>query len=225
MQIKDVHRTLIHSLMTLKGAISLLTNPNNTTSVHDLEEGLLYDKSTLVSIEFIKSQPGIKSLLEERYLPSELDWESLLEYPPNSLGYRYADYLKSSNFDPYFYRDLKIKDDTSYLLLRRRQTHDIWHIITGFGTDVASELGLKAFELAQTRSPLSALLISGGLVRTLFEDPEDLGYLLDRIAVGYRMGAKAKPFLAQKWEDNWEKSLEQWRQELEVEVPSVYLPD
>jgi len=48
--------------------------------------------------------------------------------------------------------------------------------------------------------------------------------LLDRIAVGYRMGAKAKPFLAQKWEENWEKPISQWRRELGVELAEVYTP-
>jgi ubiquinone biosynthesis protein Coq4 len=36
-------------------------------------------------------------------------------------------------------------DDTSYLLLRLRQTHDLWHVVTGFSTNVPGELGLKAF--------------------------------------------------------------------------------
>ncbi|EAW34891.1 Coq4 family protein [Lyngbya sp. PCC 8106] len=224
MHFKDVQATLVRSLTTLKGALSLITNPSNTTSVYELEDGLRYKKATRLSIEFIKSQPEIKPLLTERYLVGDPDLDALLNYPQNSLGYRYASHLKASGFDPHFYRDIKVEDDTSYLFLRRRQTHDIWHIITGLGTDVASEVGLKAFELAQTRSPLSALLIAGGLVRTLFDSPEELGYLLDRIAVGYRMGSQAKPFLAQKWEQHWEKPIEQWREELNVQVPPAYTP-
>ena len=224
MHIKGVHRVLIQSLMTLKGVISLITNPNNTMSVYDIEDALIHEKPNQVSIAFVQEQPGIQQIIKERYLASEPDIEQLLKCSENSLGYRYASYLTASGFDPHFYRDLEIKDDVSYLLMRRRQTHDIWHIITGFGADVASELGLKAFELAQTRSPMSALLVAGGLVRTLFETPEDLGYLLDRLAVGYRMGAKAKPFLAQKWEEDWQKSIEQWRSELDVEVPPTYIP-
>ncbi|WP_228061351.1 Coq4 family protein [[Phormidium] sp. LEGE 05292] len=61
-------------------------------------------------------------------------------------------------------------------------------------------------------------------MRTLLSFPEDLDLLLDRIAVGYRMGAKAKPFLAQKWEKNWEKPVAEWRAELGVELAPVYVP-
>lgn len=224
MKIKDVHRNLLQSLMTLKGIISLIKNPSDTMSVYDIEDALIHEKPNQVSMEFILSQPGVESMLQQQYLAPEPNIEQLLQCPEQSLGYQYARYLTASGFDPHFYRDLKITDHNSYLFMRRRQTHDIWHIVTGFGVDVASELGLKAFELAQTRSPISAILVAGGLVRTLFETPEDLGYLLDRLAVGYRMGAKAQPFLAQKWEENWEKSVEQWRCELNVEVPPVYLP-
>ena len=224
MQFKEMHRVFINCLITLKGVISLINNPNNTISVYDIEDGLIHEKPNQLSIEFVMAQSGIEQMTKEQYLALEPDVKQLLQYPENSLGYRYANYLTTSGFDPHFYRDLDIKDNISYLFMRRRQTHDIWHIITGFGADVASELGLKAFELAQTRSPMSVLLVAGGLVRTLFESPEDLGYLLDRLAVGYRMGAKAKPFLAQKWEENWEKSVEQWRTELNVEVPPTYIP-
>jgi ubiquinone biosynthesis protein Coq4 len=71
---------------------------------------------------------------------------------------------------------------------------------------------------------MSAFLIAGSLIRTLFKQPERLDYLLDRIAVGYRLGAKAKPFLAQKWELAWEKPLAEWRQELNVVLMAVYEP-
>lgn len=224
MKIKEIQRNLVQSLMTLKGVISLIKNPNSTMSVYDIEDALIHEKPNQVSIDFILAQPGIEQITQEQYIAPEPDVEQLLQCPENSLGYQYASYLTASGFDPHFYRDLDITDRASYLFMRRRQTHDIWHIITGFDADVASELGLKAFELAQTRSPMSALLVAGGLVRTLFESPEDLGYLLDRLAVGYRMGAKAKPFLAQKWEEYWEKSIEQWRSELNVEVPPSYIP-
>lgn len=223
MRFQDVQRMMLDSFMTLKGTIALFANPSNTLSVYDIEDGLRHDKSTHLSIEFLKAQPGVMSLVEKRYLAPPPNLEALSKCSPYSLGYAYATYIQSHGFDPVFYRNLAVSDDTSYLFLRRRQTHDIWHIVTGFGIDEASELGLKAFELAQTRSTMSALLVAGGLVRTLFKEPEQLGYLLDRIAIGYRMGTKAQPFLAQQWEEQWEKPVAQWREELNVQVPPAYV--
>jgi ubiquinone biosynthesis protein Coq4 len=147
----------------------------------------------------------------------------LLQLSPDSLGYVYATYIKDSGFDPNFYRLVKVEDDVSYFLLRMRQTHDIWHIVAGFSTDVFGELGLKAFELAQTHRTMSAVLIAGGLLSTLFKHPEQLDKLLEQIAIGYRLGAKAKPFFAKKWEENWERPLMEWRQELDIGTTKEYV--
>jgi ubiquinone biosynthesis protein COQ4 len=212
----------IDFLSTLKGAVTLLRDPSQTESVYDVEDGLRHSKATQQAVDFVKSKPEVAQLIAERYTPPKVDIEALLKLPEDSLGYTYASYIKESGFDPNFYRQLKVEDDVSYVLLRMRQTHDIWHIVAGFSTDVPGELGLKAFELAQTRRTMAAVLLAGGLLSTLFKSPESLDYLLDRIAIGYRMGGKAKPFLAQKWEDNWEQPLAVWRDELGVEIVLSY---
>jgi ubiquinone biosynthesis protein COQ4 len=211
-------------ISTLKGVVALLRDPNQTTSVYDVEDGLRYTKATELAVEFVKSKPEVIEIFQARYLAPSVDLEALLKLPQASLGHTYATYIKESGFDPNFYRLVKVEDDVSYFLLRMRQTHDIWHIVAGFATDVNGELGLKAFELAQTHRTMSAVLIAGGLLSTLFKQPESLDELLEQIAIGYRLGAKAKPFFAQKWEENWEKPLLEWRQELCVEPTNEYIP-
>ena len=211
-------------LSTLKGVVTLLRDPAQTESVYDVEDGLRHTKATELAVEYVKSKPNVAALFQERYLAPAVNLEDLLKLPTESLGYSYAIYIKDSGFDPNFYRFLKVEDDISYFLLRMRQTHDIWHIVAGFSTDVFGELGLKAFELAQTHRTMSAVLIAGGLLSTLFKHPEDLDKLLEQIAIGYRLGAKAKPFFAKKWEENWERPLLEWRQELGIEPIKEYVP-
>lgn len=224
MLFRELRNLNIDFFQTAKGIINLVRDPGKTESVHDIEDGLRQAKYTQVAMEYIRSQPGVESLVEERYLAPSPNLESLIQLPPDSLGYTYASYLKQEGFDPNFYRKLEVENDTTYIMLRLRQTHDIWHLVTGFSTDVVGELGLQAFILAQTRRPMAIVLLAGGLLRALIQSPEDMEKLLDRIAVGYRMGAKAKPFLAQKWEENWEKSISQWRRNLGVELAEVYTP-
>jgi ubiquinone biosynthesis protein COQ4 len=205
-------------LNALKGVLKLMQNPENTESVYDVEDGLKDVKASQLSVAYVKQQPEVADLIAERYLAPHPDLGALLELPPNSLGYAYASYLTERGFDPNFYRAIAIEDDMSYLFMRMRQTHDLWHVVGGFSTDVQGELALKAFEICQTRRTMSLLLLVGGIIRTLFREPESLDDLLDAIAHGYRLGRQAKPFLAQKWELNWEKSLQDWRQELKVAV-------
>jgi ubiquinone biosynthesis protein COQ4 len=211
-------------LSTLKGVVTLLRDPTQTESVYDIEDGLRHTKATELAVEYVKSKPEVAVLFQERYLAPLVNLEDLLKLSPDSLGYVYATYIRDSGFDPNFYRLVKVEDDVSYFFLRMRQTHDIWHIVAGFSTDVFGELGLKAFELAQTHRTMSAMIIAGGLLSTLFKYPEQLDKLLDQIAIGYRLGAKAKPFFANKWEENWEKPLVEWRQELGIEATKEYVP-
>ncbi len=219
------HRALnIDFLQTIKGAISLLRDPGQTESVYDIEDGLSKTEATKQAIAYLKTKPGVAAIIEERYLAPAPDLEALLQLPSDSLGYVYAKYITDSGFDPNFYRKVEINDDVSYVLFRLRQTHDLWHIVTGCNTDVIDELALKAFEIPQARRTMSVVLLAGGMLRVMFNNPEDLDRLLDRLAVMYRMGAKAQPFLAQKWEEGWEKPLSQWREELGIELVDQYIP-
>jgi hypothetical protein len=135
--------------------------------------------------------------------------------PPDSLGHVYATYLKSQNFDAEFYPPIEVKDDFSYVMLRLRQTHDIWHIVGDFTTKPNGELGLQALMLAQLHYPISILLIAGGMLKVLVKSADNLDLLLDEIVTGYRKGANSKAFLAQKWEEHWERSVSDWRKEVD----------
>ena len=48
---------------------------------------------------------------------------------------------------------------------RIRDTHDIWHILTGYGRDALGELCLVAFSYSQTRSLGWAMIAWGGYFR------------------------------------------------------------
>ncbi|MBW4517317.1 MAG: hypothetical protein KME11_19080 [Timaviella obliquedivisa GSE-PSE-MK23-08B] len=205
-------------LSTLKGAMTLIRDPEKTDSVYDIEDGLRHIEATRLAVEFAKSKPGVAPLFEERYLAPPPDIAALLQFSQESLGYAYASYITNAGFDPNFYRKAEVTDDVTYFLMRMRQTHDIWHIVTNFGVDVMGELGLKAFELAQVRRPLAAMLVAGSVIETLLKKPAALDRLLDVIPAGCRMGTQAQPLLAQKWEEDWEKSLAEWRSQLGIKL-------
>ncbi|MGL4618329.1 MAG: Coq4 family protein, partial [Chroococcidiopsis sp.] len=64
----------------------------------------------------------------------------------------------------------------------------------------------------------AGMLIANALVSTTLMHPEELPQLLQAIAQGWKMGMSAKPFIAQKWEEAWEKPVSQWRRELNVQA-------
>jgi ubiquinone biosynthesis protein COQ4 len=206
----------------LKALVTLYRDPGNLNYVYDVEDGFLHTKASVSAVNWLQMQPEIEQLIQERYIAPHPDIEKLLQYPESTLGYAYASYIKKAGFDPGFYRQINIEDDISYLTLRIRQTHDIWHVVTGFKTDVLGEIGLKAFEMAQTRRNLAFVLVGGSLLGTLVKSPEVLPNLLEQITLGYKMGSIAKPLLAQKWEENWDKSLAELRDELGIQPASFF---
>jgi ubiquinone biosynthesis protein COQ4 len=206
------------TLKTVKAFMALITNPARTESVFDIADGLRQIAPDLNQqyIDFVISQPAITPILQERYLAPIPDLENMLDLPQDSLGYHYATQMKQQGFQPDFYRKLEVKDDDSYITIRTGQTHDIWHIITGFGTDLAGEMGLQAFTFAQTHSPLPIAIMTGSLVYIL-NSSNSLNPLIEKMQQGWQMGESAQSFLAQKWEEDWKKSLSEWRADLNIE--------
>ena len=212
------HASHIQFFKTLKGVVGMLRNPHSTESVFDIEDGLKQIEAYQLAIDHLKTQPEVAAIIRERYLTGMADIDELDKLPTGTLGSVYARHILDNGFDPDYFRKVHVKNDVDYVMMRMRQTHDIWHVVTGIGTDPIGELGVKAFELAQTRRPMAAVITAGGVLRYLLKTPEEFGSVLRAIDLGYQLGLRARPFLAQKWEAGWDRPLADWRAELDVEV-------
>lgn len=212
-------KTLQSVAQAVKGTKAFVTllfdESGNLAPVWELSSSLVDSAAFQLAIASMKATPEVAAILSERYLAPVHDLEALLQYPQDSLGYVYADHMRQSGFEP-IKPPLAIDSDTRYVEYRWQQTHDIWHLITGFDTSDIGEIGLQAFYLAQFQLPLSSLLIANALIATTVLQPESLNPLLKAIAQGYHMGKVAKPLIAQKWETAWEKPLALWQAELNV---------
>jgi len=203
-------------LETLKGFVHFAENPGNTASVFELQKGLADNPISMRCVEYMMSQPEVRALAEEMYQPMRPSLNELVKYDAGSLAHQYAKSLLDAGFDPDFFEVIEIKGPGTYLDLRARQTHDIWHVMTGFGTDLGGELGLQAFQLSQIYTPLSILLMSSGLLHGVSLGA-DLEPLLHAIQEGFRIGKTKTPLLSVKWEEHWEKPVALLRDELGLE--------
>lgn len=220
-------------LSTLKGWVQgirgtaafiqiLFDESGNLDPIDELSLSLLESPAFALAVAEMKADPAISALIDERYLAPPHDLTLLSQLPPDSLGAVYAQSLKQSGFEPIL-AEIPIMSDVTYIEHRWQQTHDIWHVITGFDTSDIGEIGLQAFYLAQFRLPLSSLLIANALIGATILKPEALSPLLTAISQGWEMGQMAKPLIAQKWETAWEKPVALWRQELNVH-PVILTP-
>jgi ubiquinone biosynthesis protein COQ4 len=210
----------LHAMLkTIKAVLILFSGSNEVGPVYDIEDGLKHTGVMKYAVNHMLSQPGVVQIALSQYIAPIPYLEALKLLPPGTLGREYAEFVTRNGFDPNFFRKMQIQDISSYLLLRLRQTHDIWHVVTGFDVNVPDEIGLKAFELAQTRRPVAGVLVTGGFIKS-FLASKDVNIMLAAIGRGYRMGLQSQPLLAQKWEDQWEKPLIEIRTELGILHPA-----
>jgi ubiquinone biosynthesis protein Coq4 len=90
MKFHDLRRFNLDILIVLKGALSLIKDPQQTDSVYDIEDGLKHSAAMAAATRHMMAQPEIAGLAADRYLATTPDIPMLLTYPPDSLGYAYA---------------------------------------------------------------------------------------------------------------------------------------
>lgn len=201
----------------MKAFVTLLFDTSGDLApVDELSHSLIDSPAFNQAIATMKTNPAMATFLAERYRGPVHDLEALLQSPPDSLGYLYARQMQQLGYQP-FEPVMALDTDSQYVEYRWQKTHDIWHIITGFDVSEIGEIGLQAFYLAQFQLPLASLLIANALISVTLLQPESLNPLLGAIARGWQMGKTARPLIAQKWEEAWDKPLDQWRAELNLQ--------
>jgi ubiquinone biosynthesis protein COQ4 len=210
-------KSVLSTLLIVKSFTSMLFGDNSLETVGELAYGLLEAPAYDLVAHHLNQDPACAALICDRYIPPAHNLDTLLTLPPDSLGYLYAAQMKKMGFDPNLHAGMTVKSDAEYVELRLSQTHDLWHIVTGFDTSVVGEIGLQAFHLPQFPYPLATMLVANSLISATLKAPEMLPQLLEAIAQGFQMGKTAKPLFAQKWEEGWKKPLAQWQAELNVQ--------
>jgi ubiquinone biosynthesis protein COQ4 len=210
------HQIHFQMLIILKSFTAMLSGDESLQAVAELSAALTETPAFDRVAQSLKSNPEAAALIRQRYMAPPHDLDKLLQYPSNSLGHIYATRLKKQNFDPDLYSYLNIDSDASYVEARLGQTHDIWHVVTGFDVSSTGEIGLQAFHLTQFPYPLATMLIANALVSSTLLAPDELPKLVQAIAQGLEMGRVAKSLFAQKWEEAWDKPLAEWQAELNI---------
>ena len=196
--------------------IKLSIDPSKTHLIFDVADRLRTLGGFKEANARIEADPRNRLLFERKLLQQPVDLHGLAKLPEGTLGRTYAEHMISRNLDQEFYRPLDIKDETSFYIMRIRQTHDLWHVVTGFGTDVVSEIGLQAVMLAYLALPMAAILTGGGLIRASIREPSQLGPMVEAVIKGFAMGRKANGLFAFDWSANWARPLADVRKELNL---------
>jgi ubiquinone biosynthesis protein Coq4 len=203
-------------LRMILALIRISRNPEHTESVFVMGESLYKMGASDVALQKLAQSPEALEIIKNRKLLGSYDLHELQKLPPGTLGKSYADHMIRLNLDPNFYPFMKMNNDTAYVIMRVRQTHDLWHVMTGFDTSIPGEIGLQAFMAAQTSLPTSFILLAGSLFKAAVNHPSIIDTLMENIIKGWQLGKKAKLIFGLDWEANWNVPLEDLRRQYQI---------
>jgi len=160
---------------------------------------------------FFDDPAGAKLWAERRAIDSKtVDLDAMAALPEGTLGHAYARFMKAHGLTPDVFDGPPpdVRDpQAAYVIQRIRQTHDLWHVVTGAETDPAGEVALQAFTFAQLRAPSSGILAAVGTLRGLRHTRQIVKDALEL----YRLGLHANKLATFPWEDHWATPLTEVR--------------
>jgi len=211
----------------------LLANPDQTEHVFAIIRALSGSSFRRLHRRMQKDPQGTRILRERRDLvPLLSDRERLLALPSGSLGHQYgrfveaeqisADGLVEASLAHEAPTDIELTDkelDGAAFGARMRDSHDLWHVVTGYNRDMLGELALLAFTYQQTHNPGI-----GYIVRTVERRMRRGGNreISSFLSQARQRGRDAAFLPAADWETLLERPLEEVRSTLRVGNPVSY---
>jgi ubiquinone biosynthesis protein Coq4 len=153
------------------------------------------------------------------YAPKQ-DLVELRALPPGTLGREYARFLDANGIEPLVisaatrerYRD-------NPYALRYTTTHDLHHVLTGFDTGLAGEIGVVAFNIGQRSAPIGPAMLAFARGFYSLLSPRQARTIWHNARVGREMGRRAKLVIAEPIESWFAEPLETVRARLGIPDP------
>jgi ubiquinone biosynthesis protein COQ4 len=205
----------------------LFDNPDDTQQVFVMIDALSGRSPQRMFRRFARDPNGAKLLSNRTNVLDKLaDRQYLRSLPAGSLGRAYLEFVESEGITAEGLVDAsRVRDgsedldpDLEYLRQRMRDTHDLWHAVTGYKGDLIGEASLLAFSFAQTKNPAIGLIVSVAFLRGA-----EFG-VRRQILRGLARGVRARWLVAFDWEAALMRPLEDVRRELRVGPAPDYVP-
>lgn len=199
----------------------LRENPKDTQKAFEMFEAVGGRGDDGLFRSFAVTREG-RALLAERPQLLELlvDRDALAAMPEGSLGRAYLDFARENGFaadgllearDTAFAGlDDDIGPERQWFFDRLTLAHDLWHVLTGYGTDEAGELALLGFSRAQGLNGrvVTIFALFGALIG---------GFAMQRhMAQAWRRGRHTTCLVVQHWEELLPLPLPEVRARLEI---------
>ena len=138
--------------------------------------------------------------------------------PENSVGRAYALWLDKEGVSPDTRDQVRYIDDEecAYVMQRYRECHDFYHALTGLPVMVEGEVGLKAFEFANTLLPMAGISL---FAVTRLRPAERSRFWRIYLPWALTNGLRSKEIINVYWEEQLNRDVDDLRAELGIERP------
>ncbi|MFM7314271.1 MAG: Coq4 family protein [Cyanobium sp.] len=209
----------LRSLRSLRLLGEIGSSGGDLASVADLVDNFAGSEPMARCLERFRALPGGAELLHLAPPPLVLDLDALAVLPEGSLGHVVARVLQTLGYDPDFARSRPTDSEERWLIQRIATSHDIHHVVSGFGTREEGEGGVLAITAVQIGFPAFVVLNTAASFASFRFRPERYPLVSEAIARGGAIGLECAPLCTQRWEEGWDRPLAEWRRELGLDAP------
>lgn len=150
----------------------------------------------------------------------DVNLEDMRSLPAGSLGREYARMLDDRGLTPLqISAETRDKYQENPYALRYTTTHDLFHVLTGFPTTPAGEMGLFAFMIAQGFDIGSRLTLWATIVVYAWIVPLHIAGMVHNMRIGTAMGKRAKNLLLQPLESCLSEQISVLRARMDLPDP------
>jgi ubiquinone biosynthesis protein COQ4 len=180
---------------------------------------------------FAASKNGPIHLKNRRFLPEILDDHATIrKLPMGTVGHAYVDFMEREGLsaaglvaesEKWLSDSKKYDDDLEFMGNRLRDTHDLMHVLTGYGRDQLGETSLLAFTYSQEKGR-GAMFISWIGGRDLAKVAPREARVMDAIWEGKKNGKRAAKIVEEDIVALLEEPLDAARERLNISKPLAY---
>ena len=177
----------------------------------------------------MRAHPTGASILRDRrpLPPGILEPQRLADLPEGSLGRAYYEHCRHNDLDPRVIStesekvaaEIPATEEHRFIYNRTRDSHDFWHVLTGYGIDMAGEAGIIAWTYGMMRNKAYLLICLLNAILCTRRGRPDVFRTIWR---GYWYGRRSPQLLAVDWEPHLARPLDEVRRELGLEAAPSY---
>lgn len=220
----------IQPLVAIRALRALFRNKEDTGQVFKIVAALT-GNSMQKRMEMFRASPvGQAVIAQKRQLLATLcDKDYLRSLPEGSFGRIYQNFLETEGLSAEGLVDASRQSpqweqrraEFELFSSRLRDSHDLQHVVTGYGRNPLGELSVLAFSYAHTRNRGIGFLVLMGMFKFKKDLPHGIP-VFRTIREAYRNGKKAVWFPGVDWEAMLKLPLDEVRRVLNIQTPVIY---